>query len=557
VSTLISSGLEHAVLEQTMGSDNPGISTIRMLQINNNGGDKIFLADQSNFASIETQLQNYNPGTIGQLQYDVNNGRTLVLPQNGALGLNQWSGTGYITKKFDADSGSIGMIISGGYSGGYVSIEGDVLSNYVESSAYHSIWTIPNSDTSYFSNWTIDTNWGCDPVEMAGGNFVHNHTDLALGGNAPRGLSFSRSYNSRMNLKKRSLGYGWTHNYDIYLEEHSHGDPVLGNRQPVDAAALITKLYITLDLLRTDTTDELLKWTVSSIASKWAVDRMIDNAVTVHMGNNLMEFVKLPDGSYSPPPGVTTKLINNGDNTFSLEERFGTTMDFDTGNRITQMTDIDDNTLTFTYDTDGLKTVQDTFGRTITLNYTSGKIDSVDDSTGRSVSYSYTVDDLTGYTDAEGKPWTFAYTDANHPHRMTDLANPFIITATNIYDSLGRVKTQTSPKQTGSSTYKFYFSGFRNALEDPDGDQEIYYYDEKGRPVATEDQLDNKSYKEYDGQSHVVKTIDPRGNETGFTYDGNHNLIQATNALTHSTHLKYDVEAVLLMMLNTILLIQK
>jgi hypothetical protein len=36
-----------------------------------------------------------------------------------------------------------------------------------------------------------------------------------------------------------------------------------------------------------------------------------------------MEFIKLPDGTYSAPPEITTKLIKNTDGTFSLKERSG------------------------------------------------------------------------------------------------------------------------------------------------------------------------------------------------------------------------------------------
>ncbi len=345
-----------------------------------------------------------------------------------------------------------------------------------------------------------------------------------------------------MNLEKRTLGYGWTHNYDIYLDEHSHGEPGLGTRQPVDAAALIASLYAAWNLMINDSTDELLKWMVASLSAKWAVDRLIDNAVTVHIGSQLMEFVKLPDGTYSPPLGVTTQLIDNGNNTYSLKERFGTRLDFNTSNNITSLTDVDGNTLTFTYNGSDLDTVRDTFGRTITLHYSSGKISSVSDSSGRSLSYGYTNDDLTSYTDPDSKVWGYAYYDSNNPHRMTSLTNPLnITTATIEYDSLGRVKKQTFPRQSGTTaTHNFYFSGFRNAEEDPDGKTLVYYYDEKGRPIATENQLGYKNYSEYDGQFHVIKTTDPKNNVANFTYDGNNNLTKTTNALNKEANNKYD-----------------
>jgi YD repeat-containing protein len=288
----------------------------------------------------------------------------------------------------------------------------------------------------------VDYPYTRDPVEMAGGSFFHDRTDLALGGQAPLGLSFTRSYISSKHLDDRGMGNGWTHNYDISLSRLSHGNPGLGMRQPVDAAALISALYINLDLMRNQ--DDIKGWMVSSLVNKWAVDQLIDNAVSVRLGNKSMEFIKLSNGSYAAPPGITTELVDNG-TSFSLVEWFGTTMDFNGDDTVSQISDIHGNSLTIT-------------------------------------------------------------------------------TASNIYDSLGRVKTQTVPRQTGTTVYDFYFSGFRNLEKDEQGNETIYYFDERGRSTGAENALGHKSRKAYDGQDHLVEVMDPRLNTTLFQYDGAHNL---------------------------------
>jgi RHS repeat-associated protein len=312
-------------------------------------------------------------------------------------------------------------------------------------------------------------------------------------------------------------------------------------------------VYASLDLLKTQ--DNILGWMTASLTSKWAIDQLIynvsqsiDNAVTVHLGSKLMEFIKLPDNTYSPPPGVTTQLFKNGNGAYSLKERFGTQIDFNANNKIAQLKDADGNTMIFTYEGDNLKTVTDVFNRTITFNYTDNLLRSVLDSEGRSVLYGYTNDKLTTYTDPDNKTWNYIYDDPNHPHRMTKLKNPLnIITATNAYDSLGRVKEQIVPRQSGTDAlYKFYFSGFRNVEEDPEGYKIAYYYDEKGRPIGEEHptgdatQLYHKTVTEYDGQFHIIKAIDSRNYETRFEYDGNHNLTKVTNALTKEINNIFD-----------------
>jgi hypothetical protein len=374
VYSLIASAFEHGILEQLMGSDKPAASTMKLFQIANATSRKIFYANNSNYSAIRPQLQNYSTAELGDFQSQVNSGETLILPDNGQLVLNQWRGKGYISKYFSENVGSMGMIIGGNYFGGYggnpVPVSPPVVNNNTQITTTNNV--IPSTTYLNVSPYAISTSR--DPVDMASGGYLYDRTDLQLGGGAPLGLAFTRSYNSNRNLSKRTLGYGWTHNYDIYLSMTSHGDPGLGRRQPVDASANIAALYVMLDLLKTQ--DAIQYWVVASLISKWAVDQVIDNSFTVHLGHKVMEFVKLPNGTYAPPPGLTTQLIKNQDQTFSLIERFGTRINFDNfepgKKRITQLIDVDGNTMSFTYNPTDL-TVRDAFNRTLTLQYAGGQ----------------------------------------------------------------------------------------------------------------------------------------------------------------------------------------
>jgi RHS repeat-associated protein len=562
VSSLILSAFEHAVLEQLMGSDNPGVSTMKLFKIANGNttNNKVFYADISNFSTgnnIRAQLVNYDATTLAKFDSmfastnpdkDYN---SLVLPQNGKLTSGQWKGKGYLAKTFTPYYWSMEMAIGGGYLGGYASYTGyvdpPIVNNYVSNQVYNSY----SYDTINYQVSTIQTPTSCKPVDMASGAEVYDNTDITLGGDAPKGLAFARYYNSGLNKAKKKIGYGWMHNYDIYIDRHSDAGPGLGKRQPVDAASMISALYTMLDIIKnkdTDSTpkqDKILGWMVTSLTSKWAVDQLIstdtvDNAVTVHLGSKVMEFIRLSDGTYSPPPGITTQLIKNADGTYSMKERFGTKMDFNTNNTISQLTDVDGNAMTFTYSSGKLTSVKDAFNRTLTFGYdASNRINKVTDSTGRFVSYGYDANkDMTTYTDAEGKIWSYGY---DTEHRLTSLENPLnITTATLEYDSLGRVNKQTFPRQSGTAAvHNFYFSGYRN-IEETGGGSTIYYFDEYGRNTKVEDALGNKSTKAYDGQNHVIQTTDPRSNITSFQYDGNQNLTKVTNFLGKEVKYTYD-----------------
>lgn len=541
--SLIGSAFEHGILEQLAGSDKPGVSTMKLFQIANATAQKVFLTTSTNFAAVKPQLINYTASELTDFQNQVNSSRVLILPANGQLILNQWKGKGYISKYFSGSSMSMGMIIGGNYFGGYAATPGTISTPTVIQYTQTAQVTTPAPATASLNITTVPPSTSKDPVDMAGGSFLVDRTDLALGGAAPLGLAFSRSYTSADAMSKRSMGYGWSHNYDVYLTPTSHGEPGLGLRQPIDAAAMIAALYVGYDLLKNY--DDVTAWISSSLASKWAIDQVIDNAMVVHLGKKVMEFIKLPDGSYASPPGITTKLIKNGDGTFSLVERFGGRINFNSSKQASQIIDVDGNILSLIYNGDKLETVRDAYNRTLTLGYnaTSGRLETVTDSTNRIAKYSYDANgDLTTYTDPELKDWGYGY----NSHRLTTLTNPLlIITATNVYDTLGRVMSQTVPRQGipgTTATYNFYFSDFRNTEEDPAGHATTYYYDRKGREFAVENALGQKSVKQFDGQNHPVIVTNPRQYSTIYEYDGNLNLFKTTNALNYETTNQYDTQ---------------
>jgi len=574
-SGLVRSAFEHSVLEQVMGPEIPAVSTARLLQLANSKSNKIYYATSNNFVSIRPQLHDYSTSILNELDSLVAGGGYTILPENGQLSLGQWHGAGYVTTEYQTNTTSLGMKISGGLNGGYGSQLGFIEQLKVEAEIrWNFDWQFRlgsggaiSVDSGPFGAFDFEgvggmTRWfSRDPVDMASGSFVFEHRDLAIGSSNDRSLSISRYYNNSKNLAPRRLGARWTHSHDVWLREISDGEAALGSRQPVEAAALIAALYVSRDLLSDET--DVKRWVVSALVSKWAADQLVTNSIAVHLGSQLLQFVKLADGTYSPPPSITTALTNNGNRTFSLLDPFGSRSDFNSSNRVASVTDVDGNTTIFNYTGDKLTAVSNSFGRRLILAYTGELLTSVLDSAGHSVSYGYDLaTNLVSFTDPEGKVWSYGY---DGEHRMTRLVNPLgIMTATNFYDSLGRVATQITPRQGGTNaTYNFYFSGFRNIEEDPLGNQTLYLYDTNERPLGQENALGHRSTQKYDGQNHVIESTDPRGNKITHVYDGNHNLIKTVNAkgeitryiydsqfrltdvldaLVHQTHFDYDAE---------------
>ena len=388
-------------------------------------------------------------------------------------------------------------------------------------------------------NWPLEVfSFGSnEPVDMTTGAYYYDHKDLSLGGSEPKGVHFSRNYNSDNAYKDEGMGYGWSHNYNIKITRHSDIQAGIGKRTAIDSVAMIVADFITLNLLNTPQ-PELKKWVISGLIGNWAMDQLLNNAASINLNNDVLTYIKLPDGSYSAPPGVTTTLTKPG-NLYRLDERFGTRFDFNANDKVQKITDIDGNTVTFNYTNNQLQTIDSSFGNSLTLGYYGSRISSVTDSTGRVVSFGYDANgDLTTYTDPENKVWGYGYS----AHRMTTLTNPLsVTTATNTYDSRGNVETQTVPIQGGgTATYNFYFSDFLNIEEDPIGNQTVYFIDNKSRTFAIQDALGNTAFTEFDGQNHITKTTDTRTNATSYTYDENHNLRFITDALNNQTKNVYD-----------------
>lgn len=530
-SGLIASAMEHAVLEQLQGASQAAISTVKIFNLNNQNGQKFFLANSGNFGTIQSQLTGYSASDLTNLQNTVSAGATLILPQNGQVALNSWHGKGYIDYRVSGNQRSQGMIIGGGLNGGFGSVVGPV--NTPVAQNYYAPLQLPSGN--------VATPKGADPVDLGSGAYLNQAVDLSLGGSGPRGLNFARSYNSQqVNQDPAGLGKGWNHGYHIRLNKHSDVKTGLGLRSPQDAAALIVASYVSRDLM-SPTQPSLKEWTVGALVAQWATDQLQDKAIGVQLGDRALSYRQLPDGSFVAPPGVATQLVKNANGTYQLNERFGTVLSFDANNRIQSLTDIDGNALSFTYNTsDQLTQVKDAYNRTLTLSYTGGKLTQVADNQGRSVSYAYTGNDLTGFHDLENKLWQYGY-DANHQIlTVTDPVNAVIVS--NAYDDRNRVTQQTAPRQTGSAVYKLHYTGLSSAEQDPAGHRTTYYYDSTERTIGVENALGYKSKVDYDGQGHVIQSTDALGHVSQINYDANHNPTQSLNALNQATSFGYDAQ---------------
>lgn len=521
---LSQSAMEHGVLEQLQSTNNQGISTVRILQLANANSDtnnnKIFYATQSNYASVVQPALGTNYTTQEKQGFldDVNAGRILILPQKGSHQLNQWRGTGYVV----ASSNLVQMIISGHLNGGYSSLPAQLQSTAV----------VQNSIPFYLLTPAVYYAKSDEPVVLATCAYDFQNTDLTLGNGNLSGLALTRSYNSARSATKTAFGYGWTHNFDISVSERSDPDSSLGLRSPVDAAAFVVAALVSRDLVANQ--NDAKGWVTAALASKWAMDQLTKNSVTVQMGPQSLTYIRLPDGTYIAPPGVTATLTKNGSQ-YRLTERFGITYEFNADGTLAYRADADDNRTYFAYSGGLLQTVSNNFGYRLTFNYAGGEIDTVSDSSGRTVDYTLSSGNLTQFADPASKTWQYVYDSGHH---IVSLRDPLSqTTISNRYGSSGCVTAQVSA--TGFE-WKFRNSFYRNIEENPQGGRNIYWFDEKTRQISQQDASSNRVYSFYDGQNHVTNAVDARGFRTVYQYDAFHNRTNIVDALSNQTAFAYD-----------------
>ncbi|MFA7345939.1 MAG: DUF6531 domain-containing protein [Terrimicrobiaceae bacterium] len=511
----LASAMEHGVIEERAGG--PALSTAKCLALANDAGQKVFLATPANFSAVYPQLTGYN---FADLSYYINypNSTSMLIHDNAQIPVNQWTGYGFATM----GTNFCGMIIAGGYGGGYYSLTG----------------LIPFSLSSKEPGEERDLSE--EPVDLATGAYTMSATDLSLGeADTPRGLSFSRTYESSRNFQSAALGNGWRHSCEGRVLIASDLDAAFGYRQPSDAVqAIVGAIAISDFSLASYSPKELM---TGILSANWLANRITNNAATVQLGEQAFTYTSLPDGSWNPPPGSTTALTGTS-GSFALHPRFGGSTTFDAQNRVSLWSDVDGNTKTYAYDpsTGRLNTVTDSQNRALAFGYvspTSPLIQTVSDGTGRVVTFSYTDNNLTGIQDVENYNTTLVYNNRNLLEDWKDHAGAYIMR--NTYDSQDRVSQQLR-QGIATHVWKFLYTPGVTREVDPLNNVTAHYFDSKNRPWGTVDALGNATSISHDSQNHITQRVDGSGRQTNYLWDADQNLRQIIDNAGKITKRDYD-----------------
>jgi RHS repeat-associated protein len=563
-SSYFASALEHGIIDQYNAAPDQSVSTVQMFYLASISGDNnkkwIYRADKSSWATMvksELQKGGYNATQLAEFEAKINAGATLFIPRHvDYSNANwRWKGSGYVEIAPSASGAlSVVMAISGNYtySGGW-----NIFTSFIDPTPiYNNFFSAPcyfdTGNVSYYTNYTpsaiLNTPLiaSAEPIDMRTGAYFYDKEDISIGQGGTRGLSFQRYYNSnRRDDNTAKLGHGWVHNYAMKAVSRTAPETTLGEGFALEAVPMLAAVTLINEIVRPDPLNPPeynLSMVSGALVAKAAVDGLINNAVTVSIGKDSLQFTKGADGTYIPPTGSTMTLTAVGTTGYTLKERFGNTYTFDrlNGGRVKTIADLFGKTLTFTYDTNGLQKVADAYGRTLTFAYQNGLIKTLTDNSvpARTVEFTYDANkNLTTAQDPEGAINTFIYDDQ---HRLIQIKDPQNrILATNHYNADSQVVEQDA-EGNAAKRWKYYFSGMSSIEIDPLGNTKTYRYDNRGRLISMIDALGNTSSLTYDGQDHIIKQVTPKGEVTEQEFDANHNLIKVKNPIGTETTIAYD-----------------
>jgi YD repeat-containing protein len=330
------------------------------------------------------------------------------------------------------------------------------------------------------------------PIDLASGLLTVEATDFRITGRLP--LVLTRTYRT-LDPTVGPFGVGWRHTYEYFVRAVSP-----------DMALLITP-------------ENLRPW-----------------------------FAKQPDGTFANtdiPTYRGARLTRNGDNTWSLRFKDGSTWTFNSAGWLTSQRDRNGNTLTITRDSQNRTSgLTDPAGRSLTFSYSGSglTVQQVTDPTGRSVFYTYDANDrLSLVTDPLGNVTRYTHDVEGRLETITDPRG--IVTERNTYDSAGRVIQQV---QADGGTFQIAYQVTAGTITgvtetDPNGNKLTYRFG-TGRVLteATDALGQTTQSPRLPGTNLVTSRSDAIGRTTRYTYDAVGNVLAITDALNQSRTFTYD-----------------
>lgn len=283
-----------------------------------------------------------------------------------------------------------------------------------------------------------------------------------------------------------SLGMGWTHDYDVNLQE------------------------------------------------------MADGVVCVHTPLGASYFQSQPDGSFASAAGASWTLRRSSTGRYSLQDKLGTSWQFNSNRRLESISDPQQHMLSMTYDSqDRLSRISDTTGQYLALALDSfGRIITVTDSVGRIVRYVYDSHGrLISVTAPGNRATSYEYNAADG---LTAVVDPATVRTVFNYDTKGRLISSKQTGQTRGYIYAYDEVSGAITLTDPTNRSLVEYEDDAGFPIHDVDSSGAARHFEYDSHFNLSRVVLPDQRAWSFDYDAQDNRSALSSPDGNSVAVAYE-----------------
>ena len=358
----------------------------------------------------------------------------------------------------------------------------------------------------------VDNSWA-DPVDMTTGAYTDQVPAMSVTGESP--LTLNLNYNSLNACEKGQLGYGWSHDFEAYLDVKSTVINVHWN--PTAYSSFVDERSATRNVN----------------------GEIIDGRLVLHKPNDtgVKNYVCISSGMSE------YFMSRDENNIYTLEIPDGQKYVFDSDGKLIQIIQPNEKTVTLEHIGNTTVITEDVSGAKLVLNYNdSGLLTSVGDGNGRITSITYENDLIKSVTNPLGETVVYTY-DANN--RLVTSAldgnSPYV---TNTYDEEGRVLTQDDADPDTPLSYFSYSESENNEFIvdgiDRNGNTVKYVSDGMGHLLSVTDQNNNTVKYSYDLKGNLLDETTADGKTTVYTYDDDNNLIKVKDPSGYVTVMTYD-----------------
>ena len=299
----------------------------------------------------------------------------------------------------------------------------------------------------------------------------------------------------------------------------------------------------------------------------FAINTDENGLVYISRGPVTRTFAPGPDGSFVEAGGGTDVLSRVND-AYVLHETDGTVVSFYSDNQFNSIEDKYGNAITAGYQNGVMAYLESSSGDRLNFSYNAlGHITQASQPDGQTVTYTYDAegDHLIGVTNAQGHAQYVYLTDrpALLDNALASITNPDGTHVYFDYDAQGRLIEETGDNDLGKLTYAYLSpAGYTVTdttgatttvlvdvdenpvkITDPLGNVTRVTYDSSGHPILTTYAGGSASSTSYDSAGRPIVQVDPLGNTSEYTYDSQSGNLQTfQNALGATTSFAYDAQ---------------